>query len=308
VEVEYVRDEKVVRGRNGRLFIDGDTNRVLSQHSGELLFTPDQLEQWRTVLERRLARFSGRGVPYHFVVPPNPHSVFPEDLPEGLPPPASVRPVTQLIGHLDAHSDFRLLYPLDLLLEAKQRGELIYSKTDSHWSGLGAFLAYKELAARLAPEVEMTVLDRSDMEFREYLGPGDLGFKLEPMETSPALWVRAKRPAAQLVSDNRIRGSGTLVVTRCDDAKGGTCLVFGDSFTHQLLPSLASSFRRMVFAQLHFVDDGLVEAESPDVVLSVLNERFLIRPSVDDPEVTLETVLAGKPPKMPLRDRATFWD
>ena len=123
VHVEYLRDEKVVRGKNGRLFIDADTNRVLDQHAGKLLLTPEQLEQWRTVLEQRAERLAERGIPYFFLVPPNPHSLYPEDLPDGVPPPAAVRPIIQLMEHLESCFGFRLGYPLELLLAAKERGD-----------------------------------------------------------------------------------------------------------------------------------------------------------------------------------------
>ena len=307
VHVEYLRDEKVVRGKHGRLFIDADTNRVLDQHAGKLLLTPEQLEQWRRVLEQRAERLAQRGIPYFFLVPPNPHSLYPEDLPDGVPPPAAVRPVLQLMEYLESRSSFRLGYPLELLVAAKERGDLIVAKTDSHWSSLGAYLAYRELADQIGTQVPMRVLERADMGFEEIVSTGDLGFKVEPMETSPALWPRITRPA-RLVSDNLVLGTGTLIVTECDAAPESTCLVFGDSFTHQLLAPLSASFRRMVFAQLRFHDENIVEAERPDVVVGVLNERFLIQPPVDDPSATIDGVIAAKPPRMPVRAPASFWD
>ncbi len=48
-----VRDDKVVEGRDGRLFLANDANSVLAQHSGELLFDEAQLRGWRELLETR---------------------------------------------------------------------------------------------------------------------------------------------------------------------------------------------------------------------------------------------------------------
>ena len=47
----------------------------------------------------------------------------------------------------------------------------------------------------------------------------------------------------------------------------------------------------MVFAQLAFLDEGLVDAEEPDVVITVLNERYLIRTPNDGPSRSLDRVL-----------------
>ena len=45
-----------MRGRNGRLFLDNDTNLVIAQHRGQLRFSDAQLRQWRFVLETRVAK------------------------------------------------------------------------------------------------------------------------------------------------------------------------------------------------------------------------------------------------------------
>ena len=57
-----MRDGKVVEGRDGRLFLANDANRVLAQHSGELRFDEDQLRGWRELLETRTAWLARRRV------------------------------------------------------------------------------------------------------------------------------------------------------------------------------------------------------------------------------------------------------
>ena len=92
-------DAKVVRGKEGWLFLDNDSNFFMKQHRGELLFTDEQLAEWRTLLEARIAWLEGRDIPYHFMVAPNPHSVYPDMLPFDVPP-GTIRPVIQLIDYL----------------------------------------------------------------------------------------------------------------------------------------------------------------------------------------------------------------
>jgi hypothetical protein len=234
--------------------------------------------------------------------------VYPEDLPDEVPPLAPIRPITQLIGHLEARSHFRLTYPLDALVAAKQEGQLVYPKTNSHWSTLGAFVAYRLLATAIAPMVKLNRLEWEDVRFEEGVAVGDLGFKVEPEEASTRMLATVERPRARLVSDNRVPGSGALVITECEQAPATTCLVFGDSFTHQLLPFFAASFGRMVFAQLAFMDEGLVDIEEPDVVITVLNERYLMRTPKDGPSRSLDDVVRRKPHDAPGRRTMSFWE
>ena len=48
-----------------------------------------------------------------------------------------------------------------------------------------SYLAYRELADQIAAQIPMRVLEREDMGFEEIVSSGDLGFKVQPMETSP---------------------------------------------------------------------------------------------------------------------------
>jgi alginate O-acetyltransferase complex protein AlgJ len=279
---------KVLRGKNGRLFLDNDSNQIIKQYTGELLFSEDQLRDWRLVLENRIAWHERLGIPYHFLVPPNAHSVYPEDLPDTVRS-APVRPVQQLIQHLEEKQSFaRIIYPLEELEAAKPDLEL-YQKTDSHWTAWGAFVVYTRLAAEIGATVSVHAVSTDDLKVREKPRLGDLGAKLDPQEQSLQVWATVRTPASRLVSDNMIWGRGTVVVTECEEAAPTSCLVFGDSFGMGLHPFLTSSFRRLVFAFIPTVDHELVRRERPDVVVSVLTERFLMQvpydvgaPTVDD--------------------------
>jgi hypothetical protein len=90
------------------------------------------------------------------------------------------------------------------------------------------------------------------------------------------VWGFVHEPQALLVFDNCVVNNGAMLITECPDAPPTKCLLFGDSFTGQMLSFLAASFRRFVFVHLPIVDYELVARESPDVVISVLNERFMV--------------------------------
>jgi hypothetical protein len=257
------------------------------------------------LLENRCAWLERRGCPYFFLVPPNAHSVYPEDLPADLPS-APARPVHQLMEHLAAHSYARIIYPLDELLAAKPN-ELLYAKTDAHWTALGAWIAYRRLAADVAEVVPIHEVREEDLRHWEKEVPGELGVKLDPPAASTRVWAAVERPLAHLVADNRVINRGMILETECTEAPDTKCLVLGDSFAIALHPFLASSFRRLVFVHMPTLDYELVEQVAPDVVISVLNERFLISLPYDVGAPSTLDLIRQKTEAGMLRAETSLW-
>ncbi len=214
------------------------------------------------------------GVPYFHIVPPNAHSVYPEDLPDHVHS-HDTRPVLQLIEELREKDSFaKLIYPLDELIAAKPRS--LYPKTDPHWSAMGAFVGYERLADEMSSVVQMHRIREEACVFREQMLPGELGFKVEPEQESLHIFARVSKPAAYLVSDNYVINTGRIIVTECPDAPPTTCVVLGDSFAGMLWPFLAASFGRFVYASTSTLDFDFIREHEPDVVICVLNERFML--------------------------------
>jgi hypothetical protein len=301
-------DDKFVRGKNGRLFLANDANRVLTQHSGEVRYSDDEVSAWRRTLENRAAWLQHTaGAAYLHVVPPNAHSVFPEDLPDDLHSAPS-RPIHQLLSHLDETGSFaRVVYPLAELVAAKG-GELpVYPKTDTHWTDYGQYLVYRLVMDEVRRHVSVDVVPRSAVIFNKVEETGDLGYKTDPPETSHHVWGSVRNSGARLVFDNCVSNTGSIVVTESDAATEARCLVLGDSYAWGMLTFLAPVFRRMMFAQTAALDYELAEEERPDVVISVLNERFMIIRPNDPGAPTTREVAAWKLDTGVVRPRLAVW-
>src|SRR5204863_7452093 len=100
VAAQPAQDGKVLRGRDGWLFLAGDTNDVLGQHTGELRLEAEQLERWRLVVEQRKRMVEEMGAHYVFGVAPDTHAIYPDKLPDGVQP-AGRRPVLQHQEHVE---------------------------------------------------------------------------------------------------------------------------------------------------------------------------------------------------------------
>jgi integrase len=269
-----IKDGKVVRGRGDWLFLAHDSNDVMAQHCGERRLSTDELDRWRALVEHRARSLAKHGASYFFLVAPDTHAVYPEMLPESVRT-APERPVHQLAAALESSgSGAAMIYPLPELLAEKARNE-VCSPVDTHWTDLGAFIAYE----RLMDEVERTVpvfrVPRDEVNFVTEELPGDLLYKLGIGRVTQQ--VGRVLPMATIWSDNWISGTGSIVITECTRAPETTCLLFGDSYSMHLLKYLAESFRRLVAARSTTIDYELVLRERPDVVVTEMAERSLVR-------------------------------
>ncbi len=266
-------DNKVAKGKDGWLFLANDSNDTLSQHAGERLLTDHQVQQWQDLLEARSAWLYLHGIPYTFMIAPDSHAVYADMLPEGVTPGAT-RPALQVLDHLAERESWApVLYPLSALQE--QRDEGVYPKTGSHWTEFGAYVGYRELMARVTENFPVRRLTRRELHMTYEQRAGDLGQKLDPPVQSRYVYVDVIDSHARVVHDNRVRNHGRLVEYEADSYNALTCLVLGDSYAVRMVPLMAESFQRTIWAHSYF-DYELIREIQPDVVVTVASERGMI--------------------------------
>jgi hypothetical protein len=213
---------------------------------GDLLLSRKAALRWVFVLEARAAWLGERGIPYVFGVVPSKWAVMAEHLPRGVVV-APRRPIAQLQRWIGEHESFaELVYPLDEL-RAEPPARPPFFHHERRWNAHGAFVGYRCLLERVPPAVGLRRVQDVD----------------------------APR-TARLASDNEVDGEGRMVVTQCDAAPPATCIVFGDRSAHRMLPYLAESCNRLLMVHLPTLDHELVEAEHPDLVISLAEETDLI--------------------------------
>jgi hypothetical protein len=259
------------------------------------------------VLEERVELLAKSGATYLFMVAPNSHLIYPEHLPDGIEL-VEDRPVNQLRAHLDRAGSrpTALLYPLDELLEEKRHHE-VCSRTNSHWNETGGFVAYSMLIDEVDRVAPVRRLQRSDLAFFEVDTPGDLGYKFTPARESPHTTSRMRHRSAELVYDNQVENTGAYLVTECPAAPATRCVLFGDSYSYGILRFLSESFRRFAFAQTVSIDLDVIERERPDVVISLMSERFIVVPPVAVGRGLIAETEAAKRAQGRTRDTIMFW-
>lgn len=278
--------EKVLEGKRGWLFLNNDTNRVISQITGEFdEFNAASVEALRSTIAERAACVPA---PYVFAVAPNKECVYSEMLPDGISL-SEDRPIRQLMGAVDD-----IVYPLERMVGSDLRPDL-YQKTDTHWNAQGAFL-FAEAVLRRAAEmgVPVDVPSLFDVSWSDKgATPGDLGSKLSPQQTSSAYESRFDGLSFFLDYDNGINNRGLARVYTSDKPLPTTAIMFCDSFGFFYLARiLARYIGKVICVRQASVDIDMVNRVQPDLVITEMVERFLVhRPPAFE---RLEDVIAGK--------------
>src|SRR5690606_552685 len=108
-------------------------------------------EAWRQTLQDTYDWLTARGIAYLFVVPPDKHQVYPEEMPDSIRRNGHSR-IDQLVHHLAAHTTVPVLDLRPALHEAKMQ-ERVYHMTDTHWNDRGAYVGYARIMSALARDV-----------------------------------------------------------------------------------------------------------------------------------------------------------
>jgi hypothetical protein len=298
--------DSIVLGEEGWLYydtpLDGDS---LRDFCGLRPFEDGQLD----AIERNLTTLSSflreRNVLLAVLIAPNKDSVYPEHLPAKVRSLAGESRLAQFLRRLAGRRDLLLVDPRPALTAGKARAPVFF-KTDTHWNGYGAFIAYRELMGAVAragagiaeAREEDFGSERVDAKVRDLglmLGvpgfPGEADLERRRLAPPP---VRVER---QPVRRRRNPRQGT-VVCETDDPKRPRMVMLRDSFAHALQPLLCPDFSRSVYLWQYTLDKRTLEEEKPSVVVLEIVERNLGHLSsgkmLEDPGIGLRRSPVGK--------------
>lgn len=251
---------KVIKGKEGFLFLDGDSNGVIDQITGKLSLTEEDLASWQEEIQLRKIHAAKHNYKYHYLIIPNKHCVYSEFLPENIKIDTSRSAI-----QLEKKFGDIFIYPLNLLRSVKDK--ILYHKTCTHWNRAGAaFVLNNILGSQFGTKIEYTIKNI------EYCG--DLGRKLIPQVTCPSLDI-AYEPQHKCIYNNFIQNIGHVIITENQNANLPNAVIFGDSFFTDYYDLVAEFFGRMYYFHAPIIDFKLIERISPDIVLSENVERFI---------------------------------
>jgi hypothetical protein len=265
----------VQKGRNGFLIYTGPGGTLEDYIHSNTLSEPQLAD-----LSRQLAAvdqgFRKRGTTFFWVVPPNTPTIYPESMPTRYKPVGPMSRLAQMSSTFEAKGVAAFIDLTPIVAAAKATNSVnVYRKTDTHWTDLGAFAAYKEVMRRMS---------ESRPEFRKQLTPasideyvlvthkgfsGDLaallGLKGELTEDLPVLIAKSPRSAAiaahvlQAIGGGRfspmpvpgfsidIKRPGVLTTENAERCPGPSLVMYHDSFGFFLAQWMAEHFCSATF-------------------------------------------------------------
>jgi hypothetical protein len=270
----YSGPSKVVVGRDGWLFYDDGTHMAIN--AGESWLPPEGMSYWVQGLKQRVDYLQSKNIKFYVLPAPVQEDIYPEHRPSWMPDTRVPTEIDELekratAAGLDNIIDVRA----DLVAEkTKQK---LYDAFDTHWTGLGAYLAYRDVLSRMhrdSPDLEplpITAFKPSDnppafvprglslmLGIDNFVPHDRVSFATYPLH-DPAKTI--------FLSDRKDWTAPQILLT---GAPGGrTLLLLRDSFGTELLPFLKPHFSKIVMAHVQdgFFRKDLIEEYKPDVVL-----------------------------------------
>ncbi|SKA91348.1 SGNH hydrolase-like domain-containing protein, acetyltransferase AlgX [Paucidesulfovibrio gracilis DSM 16080] len=283
---------RVVIGKNDRFFLGDRFDQVMTQHTGDAYVMSEDL---RDALVQRMTAMAhaldDMNVEFLFLLAPDKHGIYPEDLPGWLSPFQGVTSA-DLFMEGAAEAGLPTVDGRRILQREKSRfNALLYPNTDSHWSDLGAYLVYRAMMEQLSDA--LGPLRALTME-RCVVTPQPEGFGLarlagldavndalirlrfnEPFRTLRAFDFSGNEVSIGL--DERFPKHLNRITVNPEALNHLTVLVFRDSFSRALIPMLSQTFSKVVYTGKANRDicEDLVTRYNVDLVIFETAERFL---------------------------------
>lgn len=284
-----------VVGTHGWVFLGDSFDHNLSQALGRRVYSAAEVRRWSETLKLEQEWLNRRGIPLLFIVAPAKWAIYPDRLPVWAQHRIGVHSFDLLLQS-PLHLPLVDLRPV--LREARRTADT-YSPLNSHWTDYGAWVAWKQIAARLGsvdsrftdlyiPAANGAAANEYGSEFASMISLPERNHWTLPRLEQPLPSYEIVAPGGSITTVPGSTDTGLLDLprtTRTPSVKNDIrALVLRDSMGDSLSPYLQSAFSETVQVNhsLNVPDlapnvPALVENTKPDVVLYVMAERYLDR-------------------------------
>lgn len=252
--------EDVIYGTDGWLYYA----KTLDDYQNHATLTESEAQQLAQTVKSMQDYCESRGARFLFTIAPNKSSLYPEHMP--------ARYLTE-----DADGNYERVLPYleqegvnyaDLFSVFRAHANVLYYKTDSHWTNRGAALAHDYLMNTLG----LSHTSFTDEEYTtEWSHSGDLYQMLYPKGTQKEE-TQVYQTSFSYVNPPR-SDEDILMQTTQENAPNGRLLLCRDSFGNALHPFLAEDFREAIITRQ--MPYPLEQVQEGDTVIIEIVERNL---------------------------------
>jgi len=291
----------VIKGKNDFFFLGNKWVNVIDFTTGKRLFSTKELNNFKENFSAKTNFLDSLGIPLYFVIPPNKHSIYPEYLPNNLK--RSHKNALQQILKLNIGLEIIGLEKA-LLAQKPTWKDLLFYKTDTHWTEAGAYFGYREMMNRISvkfPEVRPIILSNENFEIMPYPTGYDMAGMMSLMshvtDSKMTLvnlqgWnfdLKKTTLRGDTITYNAHENPYTMVGEKCvmsNPQRPYSVLFFRDSFSQRLSVYLNQTFGRIIYIETNNPKNEelreLVFKYMPDMVIIEAVERNLIKYTIPD--------------------------
>ena len=254
-------NEQVIVGKDGFLFFA----ETLDAYTGENPMTDEEIAAAAESLAALQKYAEERGAAFVFAPAPDKATVYPDKMPSRYKR-ADESDLDRLFDALDG----RGVTYIDLrqtLADAREDA-LIYHKRDTHWNGLGAVAAWKQIAGMIGVTVpdfgESVIVHDFEGDLDALLYPGHTAYDDDTTYDFSGKYVFTSAYSNPMQMSVSTRGGGEKKL-----------LVFRDSFANALIEPVASSTAEAKFERANPYRIDLLDGYEADAVVLIIAERNL---------------------------------
>jgi len=270
---------EVIVGKDGWLFYAGDGE--MEDFRGITNYDKATIVRMAATFEIKQKWLASKGIRYLFVIAPNKSTIYGEWLPDSYNRVRTKTGSDELVEYLRQHTQVEVVDLGPSLITAKSK-ERIYHKTDTHWNGYGAFIAYQSIMKPIVkwfPELNAKSFDNFSI-VKKAANGGDLASMIGGKEFIEEEYLNLKQ-----LNDKKINLKGvndikaSPLVINLNNPKLIRAIVFRDSFLSSVIPLLTDHFDYAKYYWKSWDTDmpiiEMVDSVKPDIVIEEIVERFI---------------------------------
>lgn len=267
-------DPRVMVGRDNWLFFNNiGLDNPIDDVTGISVFTGDELAQIAASARRQQSVLEAKGIDFYLMIAPNKENIYAEYLPDYVLERVAEKSRVDILAEYLMGADINFVYPKDDILAAKNEGYQLYYKYDTHWNGLGAYLAAKDLFDLIGlPAAELGETDIS----QSYPAPVDLADSaaIAAFCRDDAMYAPAGFGAGVAFEQEDVSPGITRFTSSAADRR--TMVVVGDSYSDALAPYLYLTFGEVIVINRNrtaYSLEEIIKTYSPDITVLEMVER-----------------------------------
>ncbi len=275
--------QDVTIGKDGWLFL-GSIKKGYNRYDNPMgdvrnvdLFSEEALDKFAFRMKTLNKWLEKKGIKYIFIIAPNKHTVYFENLPKYINKSGNFSSTDQLVAYLQEHTDITIIDLRDDLIKSKKKHQLYY-RTDTHWNHYAANLAQYKIISKIETffpglvEPELFPMTKGDMwkggDLIQFVGVKNVG-ELAPQPVFKNTCTPERHPS--------IIKFGERHEYKCEGSQLSV-LIYRDSFFTALAPYFSRKFNHSTYIWEKLSYRSLhkeIDIKKPDIVIEEWGERVL---------------------------------